>query len=217
MPDKLYIVKEGDWMGKIASQHNIADPETIYNHPPNQALKEKRDKHDLLEPGDEVWVPIVEELEVDTKGKHGGPVNITATLSEPEDLSIILKNENDELLTNKDYKVTFSGQNDEITGNTGSSGKIEAELPQGTQQVYVELEGELMMSFFLGHLDPPDTITGATQRLRNLNYFKHDDYPDEITPDLYDAIRKFQYDNEINISGQIDSETTGKLIEKYGC
>jgi hypothetical protein len=217
MPDKLYIVREGDWMGKIARQHNIADPDTIYNHPPNQALKDKRNEKDLLSPGDEVWIPVREELEVPTKGKNSGPVSIQATLAETEQLSVTLKNENGELLTNKDYTVNFSGQGQEITGNTGSSGKIEADLPAGTEQVFVDLGGELMMSFYLGHLDPPDTVRGASQRLRNLNCFKHDTYPNEITPDLYDALRKFQYDNEINISGQLDSETSEKITEKYGC
>jgi len=211
----LYIAKKGDTMAKIARKYNIADPDTIYDHAPNQGLRDLRSEKDLLAPGDEVWVPVQDELEVPTKGKNNGPVDITVNSPEAERLVVVLKNEEGEPYADREYVLKYPDQEEEITGTTDGEGKIDEEVPSGIEEATVEIEGKTI-KLYLGYLDPPDVLSGYANRLRNLAYFG-EAIPRSLTPKLQDAISKFQEDNELTVSGTVDQETADKLVEKYGC
>jgi len=215
MSDILYIARQGDWMGKIARKFNIPDPDTIYNYPPNEELKRQRGQRDLLAPGDEVWIPVQDELEVATVGKSGGPVTITVTAAPADKLILILQNEEGDPLADKDYELSCEGLAEKITGTTGSDGRIEQELPAGTELVTIKMESK-SFNFCLGQLDPPDTLSGCSSRLKNLALYSGE-RTDEMTSELYEALCAFQEKYELSITGRLDPETVAKMIEIYGC
>jgi len=215
MADVLYIAKSGDWLAKIAQKFNIADPDTIYNHPPNEGLRNRRSQQDLLAPGDEIWIPVEDELEVPTKGKNDGPVDITVTSPDAERLTITLKNEQGEAWANKDFTLKYPGQEEDTTGTTDGDGKIDEEIPAGTDSATIEIEGKTLQ-INIGHLDPANELSGFANRIKNLAYYAGA-IPRQITPELYDAICKFQEDNELTVDGTMNRETVDKLVELYGC
>ena len=215
MPEKLYIVRRGQRLSRIAAQFNIADPETVYNHETNEHLRNKRPERDLICEDDEIWVPVQDELEAPTKGKNGSSVDISVTPPPPEQLTVILKNENDEPLAGLEYRITYSGQSEDIEGTTDSEGRLEAEVPFGVEFMRVELEDKVL-ELGVGHLDPPDTIQGVSNRLRNLAYYSGD-VTKQVTPQLYEALSKFQEDNELSISGKPDQTTVDRLTDLHGC
>src|SRR5438552_1759525 len=58
-----YQVQQGDCISSIASEHGFF-PDTIWNHPNNVRLKEKRLNPNALMPGDVVFVPDLRLKEV---------------------------------------------------------------------------------------------------------------------------------------------------------
>lgn len=215
MADILYIARRGDWLAKIAQKFNIADPDAIYNHPPNEGLRNRRSQQDLLAPGDEVWIPVEDELEVPTKGKNDGPVDITVTSPDAERLMITLKNEEGEAWANKDFTLNYPDQEEETTGTTDGDGKIDEEIPAGTSSATIRIEDKTLQ-INIGHLDPADELSGFANRLKNLAGYTGP-IPRQMTTELYDAICKFQEDNELTVDGTMNRETVDKLVELYGC
>ncbi len=61
MPDgEWYEVKQGEWLTKIAVDHNYANCETIWNHPNNSELKKRRSPN-VLYPGDRLFLPAKDQ------------------------------------------------------------------------------------------------------------------------------------------------------------
>jgi len=120
-----------------------------------------------------------------------------------------------EPLSGLDYTLTYSGQDETEEGVTDNEGKLESELPRGTDKAIVNI-AERDMRLDIGDLDPPDTLTGYAGRLFNLDYYRGP-ITGRLTPKLYEAICKFQQDNEIPPLGKVDQETTDKLVELHGC
>ncbi len=75
-------------------------------------------------------------------------------------------------------------------------------------------ERRVEFTFNLGGLDPENTISGAQARLTKLGY-----YADEIDDDLGDqtrsALRLFQADQELDVTGELDDATASKLKELH--
>ena len=55
-----YQVKPGDCVSSIAFEHGFF-PDTIWNHPSNKQLKEKRKDPNTLCAGDSVYIPDLRE------------------------------------------------------------------------------------------------------------------------------------------------------------
>ncbi|MBD3218300.1 MAG: hypothetical protein GF310_08490 [candidate division Zixibacteria bacterium] len=212
---KLYICRDGDWMGKIAKDFNHADPTTVYDHDKNSYLREKRPEKNLMARGDEVWVPVLPTPEFPTKGKNDGPVDISVTLAVREQITTRLKNTEGESLTNLDYTLRHPEQDEEVSASTGGEGQVDQELPPGVEYMTVELE-EKVMTWNMGYMDPPRTVSGYANRLKNLGYFNHD-IPEKKNMELYRALRRFQQDNDLSPTGNADTPTIDKLIELHGC
>ena len=64
-PGQEYILQEGDTLESIATQVE-QDPEAIWSHDNNQALREQRGSPEGLQAGDTLFIP--------TEGKGTGPV-----------------------------------------------------------------------------------------------------------------------------------------------
>ena len=52
-----YVVKEGDWLSKIAKEHNIKRWQDIYRHRVNADFKKAHKNPDLIYPGDRLFIP----------------------------------------------------------------------------------------------------------------------------------------------------------------
>ena len=56
---KKRIVHQGEHLSGISRQHGLT-PEKVWNLPENAELKQKRDDHDVLFPGDALVLPDIE-------------------------------------------------------------------------------------------------------------------------------------------------------------
>lgn len=211
----MHITADGDWIGKIAARYNNPDPDQVYNLESNTGLREKRPEKNLLVPGDPVNVPITDPPAMPTRGKNGGPIDIAVTPPPPEGFTVKFENAEGTALSNLDYRLNYSGIDEEYADSTDSEGKIDLEIPPGTDVVTVTFE-EHEFTFNLGHLRPPGLFAGVADRLKNLDYY-HGEISNEYTEELAAAIRKYQDDNDLQRSGLPDGATLDHLENRYGC
>jgi hypothetical protein len=104
------------------------------------------------------------------------------------------------------------------TGITGADGSINEGIPPlATKAVLVVGQGEDVVEYDLdfGHIDPIDEVTGAQGRLQDLGYFIGE-VDGQSGPELELAIRKFQIQQGLNVSGQLDTATRAALQKEYG-
>jgi peptidoglycan hydrolase-like protein with peptidoglycan-binding domain len=80
---------------------------------------------------------------------------------------------------------------------------------------------ELTRTVLIGHLNPlSDTvdygISGAQARLVNFGYGTGE-IDGEMGPMTQAALREFQADHGLEVTGELDQATIARLAEKHGC
>ncbi len=104
-------------------------------------------------------------------------------------------------------------------GNTDGNGCIQIPLaPDAKEGRIIVNKGkpeERVITLDLGAMDPVDEPSGVRKRLLNLGYLCQPDGPAD-SEDLQAALRKFQQDKGLNVTGRIDDPTKNKLKELHG-
>jgi len=203
-----YQISQGESIPSVAKDNGFFW-ETLWDHPENAALKEKRKNPNVLFEGDEVFVPEIELKEVTkaTEAKHkfkrkGDPLKFRLQLmmmGKPR--------------KNEDYVLVVDGK--QITGKTDGDGKLEATIPGNATGGTIKLRGgKEEYPVRIGHLDPIDTVTGVKQRLNNLGFTcgSEDDTLDDGTKA---ALQKFQNKFKLTVTGEPDDATKAKLTELH--
>ncbi len=210
-PVPRYTAQQGDCISSIAHDYGFF-PDTIWNHPENAGLKDKRKDPNILFPGDEVFVPE-KDLRIESRGT--GARHRFVRKGVPEFLSLRFLNEEDPR-AGENYVL-------EVDGNT-VSGKLDADgacllaIPPGARQARLTLgdpsRGEIY-NLSLGHLNPIEEISGVEGRLFNLGYLKTAPTGAE-SPELAEAVRTFQEDQKLSTGNGLDQATRQKLVEVHG-
>ena len=242
MPED-YTVQVGDCISSIAFERGFFW-ETIWNHPKNAELKQKRQDPNILKEGDIVHIPDKElkEESCATDQKHkfkikGVPAKLKLRLMEPprdekqpeedaaaEDESHLddpvykPQEVNDEPVKNTPYKIEIDGKVVQ-EGNTDGEGKVEIPLPPNAKSGRIVLrpgtEDERVIPLNLGGMDPISEISGIRKRLYNLG-FPCQPTGDDAGDDLTIAIRQFQDNNGLKVTGKIDQQLKDKLKQLHG-
>ena len=76
-------------------------------------------------------------------------------------------------------------------------------------------DGERVITLDLGAMDPIDEPAGVRKRLINLGYLCQPEGPED-SEDLQAAVRKFQQEVGLDVSGKIDDPTRKKIKELHG-
>jgi N-acetylmuramoyl-L-alanine amidase len=81
--------------------------------------------------------------------------------------------------------------------------------------------GELTRTVLIGHLNPllntdDDGCSGAQARLVNLGYGTGE-IDGEMGSMTQAALREFQADHGLEVTGELDQATIARLAEKHGC
>ena len=201
-------ISQGESIPSVAKDHGFFW-ETLWDHPENASLKDKRKNPNVLSEGDEVFVPEMELKEVTkpTDAKHkfkrkGDPLKFRLQLmmmGKPR--------------KNEDYVLVVDGK--QIQGKTDGEGKLEATIPGNATGGTIRLKGgKEEYPVRIGHLDPIDTVSGVKQRLNNLGFTcgSEDDSLDDGTKV---ALQKFQTKFKLTASGEPDGATKAKLAELH--
>ncbi|HWV99923.1 MAG TPA: peptidoglycan-binding domain-containing protein [Candidatus Acidoferrum sp.] len=199
-----YKAKPGDCISSIAYEQGFF-PDTIWNHPGNAELKQKRKDPNVLLPGDIVVIPDkqLKELSKPTEQEHrfkkkGVPAKLKLRL---------LKN--NQPRKNEKYRLIIDGIS--LEGTTDGNGFLEKPLPPDAKEgklIIGKKDPKEVFVFHFGTVDPLDSDDGVAERLRNLGYA-----PEENSEG---ALKRFQADHGLKVTGQADDATRNKLKEVFG-
>lgn len=204
-----YTVKPGDCIASIAAKFS-STLEALWDSPDNQELRELRNDPFVLHEGDEVAIPEPEDKHVSVApgGRH---VFVLHNMRCDFEVTLRL---NDKLRTGVAWVLEVGGET--IKGETGEDGTVRASIPARARTGVLRLpksKDEYPIAF--GDLDPSDTTRGVQSRLASLAYYRHR-IDGDAGPWTARALRAFQIDEELPLTGKADEATTERLREKYG-
>ena len=211
-----YTVVQGDHLSKIAKENGFPDYHIIWDHPNNADLKKKRDNPNVLNPGDQLFIPDMEEKQESgaTEKRHTFVVK-----REPLKLRLVLEDSEKKPIANAQYALLVEGT---VTqGTTDAQGHIEQEIPQDAQEGTLVLRGEgipfrgVPIPIKIGHLDPVEEVSGQVARLKNMGYCAADVAEDDDA--LESAVKAFQRDHGLTVDGKCDPSTQARLKKVHGC
>ncbi|WP_266158038.1 peptidoglycan-binding domain-containing protein [Dyella silvatica] len=206
--DSLYEVGSDESLASIAKEHGYLW-KTIWEHSNNAALRKQRKSPNMLVEGDQLFLPDKGDKSVakatDTRHRF-------IRKGEPTRLKLQLLNM-DEPRKNEPYTLTFGDQ--VIHSNTDGEGKIDQPIPGQTKSATLMLnQGKEVYQVAIGELDPLDQPRGVQQRLSNLGYDCGGEQ-DEIGDATREALRRFQCENQLKVSGDVDDATRAKLNQLH--
>lgn len=210
------IIGQGDSISSIADETGHFW-EFLWNHPSNSGLKAERTNPETLMPDDAVFVPdLREKLLPCTTAKRnrfrrrGVPIKIAFTVAE----------RNGDPFADKAYTLTIGTKTFE--GKTDNVGHLEHWIAttekSGILIVTIDEPGfpeTLEWDLDLGQMPPYTTIAGMQMRLNNLAYLCGKADGDHASKTIA-ALRKFQKDNDLDVTGEADGPTQEALREAHG-
>ena len=180
---------------------------TIWEHPENAGLRAKRKDPNVLFETDEIFIPEREPKNVSkgTEAEH-----IFRRKGEPSKIKIQMLKLG-EPRANEDY--IFDADGKQTNGKTDGDGRLEHFIPGDAKSGKLIFKGGKEVHHLkLGNLDPLDQISGVQQRLNNLGYNCGGEMG-KLGEKTKAALKKFQTDNKLNVSGEPDAATKAKLQE----
>jgi hypothetical protein len=204
---EVYIVAQGDCIASIAYAHGL-HPDTIWDHPANAALKEKRQTGYVLEPGDELKIPAIrrrdEHRAVDQRHRF-------KRRGVPEKLKLQFL-EDDEPRAGAAYVLEIEGKK-VASGKLDAEGRLEHWIPPDARYGLVTLDdGDEEVELCLGYLNPTDDDEGIRDRLFNLGFFDGASADREVG----DALFAFQDLKRIETADGSDSRVQDELKKSHG-
>ncbi|MBN1960739.1 MAG: peptidoglycan-binding protein [Deltaproteobacteria bacterium] len=225
-----YIVKQGDYLAKIAQKNGYHNWRTIYNHKDNTSFRQKRPNPNILLAGDKLILPdkILKEVSCQTEKRHTFRLK-----TEKIKLKIVLKDMAGKGISYKKYLLETSTKTYERTQAEdlflARKGIVEETLSLEEDNLKLKVWLDEMESdeqnnddqphfeweIKLGDLDPLEEISGIKARLNNLGFTcgEVDNNKDEH---LTKAIENFQTWHSIKPSGKLDLPTQKKIAEQHG-
>jgi N-acetylmuramoyl-L-alanine amidase len=205
-----HTIRQGECITSIVDKYGLFW-ETVWDHAQNAELKQQLQNPNVLQPGDELFIPDkeVKEENCAPEQKHrfrkkGIPAMLCLRLLD-----------NDEPRADESYTLEVDGES--FSGTTDAEGRLKQRIAPGAKQVKL-LVGENKDQYILdlGCMDPVAETTGVQARLNNLG-FNCGEVDGVSGPETKSAIHQFQQKYGLTESGEADSATRDKLVEMHGC
>lgn len=181
---------------------------TIWNHGKNSQLKSLRIEPEILQQGDQVYVPKLEKKHVSkpTEARHKFKL-----CGEQAKFKMQLRKLG-QARAGEPFIMTIDGV---ITnGMTDGDGWVKCDIPNDASGGEISLQdGKEIIPFSIGRLDPADSPSGVRQRLSNLGFPDQEGGKASEMP--AGALKKFQAKNKLEESGKFDGPTQAKLRELH--
>ena len=212
-----YMVKQGDYLSKIAKEQGFFDHLTIWEHPQNKALTDKRKNCNVLAPGDELFIPdkTIKEESGATGRTHRFQLKTGKLL-----LRLVVEDLYGKPVANAKCELRVDDALFQLVSS--GNGKIEQEIPITAQQAELNIKsGEtplqnVKLRIEIGHLDPVEEVSGQKARLSNLGYYLGSLDEDDASS-FKSAVEEFQCDQGLAVDGDCGPRTQAKLKEIHGC
>jgi hypothetical protein len=206
-------VKQGDCIMSIAEEFGFTW-ETIWNHPDNADLKRLRKDPNILFPGDIAVIPDK------TPRFETAPTDQLSKFLKKSPMAQVrlrLLDMKRQHRANVQYTATADGVIS--SGQSDGDGYITIPVPPKTHELKLTVsEGSKTDEYTLplGSIDPIEELSGVQQRLANLGYpcGSEQGTLGELTKA---ALRAFQKEMKLNVTGNPDDTTRQKLKQMHGC
>ena len=208
---KLHRVRQGESTTRLAYEHGLFW-QTAWLHPRNAELRRLRSHHNVLCPGDEIFIPALEPKTVTaaTEKRHR-----FVRKGVPERLNLQFLDLEGNPYANAPYLLTIDGKH--TRGNLDDQGWLRVPIPPNARRGRVEVgqSGELTAcDLDLGELDPITETTGVQARLKNLGFY--DGAIDgEVSDEFLQAIAEFREKTGLPEVNAIDDALCEKLRETH--
>lgn len=208
-----HTVRQGECLHSIAKKYGFADYRVIYDHPNNAEFKLKRPDPSILNPGDVIFIPDKQQKQVSrgTEQQHRFQVRTPKVKFR---LRLLLNNQPRAGLV---YELCID-KRETLRGRTDADGWIEQDIPVDAQQgKLIVQDGDQREEYRLlfGYLDPIDTICGVQARLQNLGYYAGP-IDGRVNPATTAALKRFQKEHGLSVTGTVDSQTRSALQTAHG-
>jgi hypothetical protein len=212
---ETYEVQQGDTIVSIADQQGFRNWRTIWDREENAELRNLRKNPQVLFPGDQVFIPdkVPKEHSCATNQRHTFMIPVPLAR-----VRVLLEDAEGRPYADKEYRLTVNGQ--DFNGRTASNGLVEHEVPADAHAATLTLWTDderreaLTWSLQIGYLDPEEEISGVQARLNNLGY-SCGEVNGELNEATIAALKAFQWDHQLAMSGEIDDPTRAKLDSLY--
>ncbi len=207
-----YSVKQGDCISSIAHQQGFSW-QTLWNHPANAGLKERRGNPNALLPGDVVQIPEKQRREEPCSPTRLHRFRIKGA---PVHFNLRVLDGIDRPRAEIPYTLMIDGAS--RSGNTDTEGCISEIIQPDARRAKLTLnpsaERPEVYEFNLGYMNPVDDIAGLQARLQNLGYLER--VTGKMDRATTDGLRKFQHAAELEPTGKLDEGTRSALEAAYG-
>lgn len=201
-------VQQGESIAAIAGRYGLL-PETIWQDGANADLRQRRGSPNILHPGDVIVIPD-KRLRQESAATEQRARFKRHTRQARLRLRLV---DGDQPRADADYLLEIDGKS--IRGRTDGDGVLDQPLPPGARSGTLTMGTEVLPLDF-GHIDPITEVSGVQGRLNNLGFACGE--PDGVVGEpTREALRAFQAQNGLNVTGEIDDATRAKLEEMHGC
>lgn len=205
----VHIIASHECINSIAVRYGFHWRD-VWDHPDNEALREARSNPNLLRPGDELAIPerTRGEQALATGQQHKLVIhNLTALLR--------VRLQLDGEPQSGAYVLEVGGLR--LEGELDGDGQLEQTIPAAAVRGRLLLvERNEAIELLFGDLDPPNTPTGAVERLVNLGLFT-DRSVRELSPEVRHVLLIVQREEGLEPSGELDDATADALVRWHGC
>jgi N-acetylmuramoyl-L-alanine amidase len=214
-PEQKHKVQQGECLSSIAKTYGFEDPSQIYQHAKNAELRRLRPNPNLLYPGDAVVIPA-HELRSFTlpTGQHH---KVVVTVPKRK-VRVRVLDAHRKPLKSLPFKLdtgkrVYEGQSD-------GDGMVEKMVPAEVERALLCI-GDMTIPLMLGHLNPAkdtkdDGVSAMQARLKNLGY-RPGRVDGCLGPRTRAALRCFQRDHDLDVTGEADDTTLKALIDEHRC
>jgi hypothetical protein len=210
-----YVIKQGDTLDKLAADFRLGSAKQIRNHPANAEFCRKYPDPNLLFPGEKIFIP---DLQQRTESAGSDDRHQYVLKRSTQKLQIAVEDQACKRMANAAYEMNIDGVL--TTGTTDGDGIISKDIPVDSESCILKI-GDYRWTMAIGCLNPmhdntPDAgISGLQGRLRNLGY-PVGPLDGIMGPKTRMAIRFFQADESLPVTGEFDQVTRDKLQEVHG-
>ena len=181
---------------------------TLWNHPNNSALKSQRKKPEVLQEGDEVYVPKPEPKKESKPNEARHKFKLKGEQAKFKIQVMRLYKPRANLY----YTLIIDGNIK--TGQTDGNGMIECDIPNDAKGGTLTLDkGKVQYPIVIGQLDPTESPSGVRQRLAKLGFRSQTGEPEDEMPKK--ALKAFQEYYQLKATGEYDGATKGKLQDLH--
>jgi hypothetical protein len=211
---KQHTVREGDCISSIAFKYGF-HPNTLWEHPENAGLREKRKEATVLLEGDVVFIPdlTIKQVTKPTEAKH-----VFKRKAIPDMLQIRFLDEDNKPRAGRIYNIIIDGSL--RRGETDNDGFVKEPIPPNAVRAHLILYENFEKNereeydFSLGYLQPITELAGIQARLASLGYPTFGE--DTLGEQTRQSISNFQTNFNMEPTGELDDQTRSKIKEVYG-